>query len=361
MEYNLVQLFKVLMDENASDLHIASYSPPRLRVAGKLVPLDLPALGPTDTYNLCLSVLNEDQKQRLSIKRELDLSFSVKNLARFRANLYYESGRIAGTFRAIPFQAADLADLKVPDYLEFLCNKRRGIIVIAGQSGSGKTTTLASMLNYMNHTRFDHIVTIEDPIEYTHTHKNCIITQREIGVDVENFSQATSNILKQDPNIVMVSDIPDCDTLFNILTLAETGHLVLASVTTHNLFSTLVKFIELFPKEKHFQIMNMIAINLESVICQTLLPSTSGGKVLAVEHIRITDSIRPWIRSGEFEKISQFIKNECPKEFGGSLNKNLIELIGKGFISKEAALSKTFDPVEFQNLIQNTRKKTVPA
>ena len=227
MNFTLPQLVKALIDQGGSDLHISTDSPPRLRVDGHLLPLDIPPLTGVETKQLCMSVLTEEQKRELENSKELDLAFSVKNLARFRANIYHQKGNISAAFRVIPFKVYGLDELGLPSILKTLCSLPRGLILVTGPTGSGKSTTLAAMINHINEARRDHIVTIEDPIEFVHAHKNCLVNQREVGQDTNSFARALKSVLREDPDVILVGELRDLETISLALSAAETGHLVL--------------------------------------------------------------------------------------------------------------------------------------
>ena len=244
MEYNLPQLFKTLIDQGASDLHISALTPPRLRIDGQLVPLNLPALTPEQSMSLCYSILTESQKKSFEESKEIDLAFSIRDLARFRANIYLERNHVAGAFRVIPFKIYTVQDLGLPSIITKICNLPRGLVLVTGPTGSGKSTTLAAMIDYINTHRFDHIVTIEDPVEFIHPHRNCVVNQREIGEDTETFAVALKSILRQDPDVVMVGEMRDPETIASALTIAETGHLVFGTLHTNSCVTSLNRIID---------------------------------------------------------------------------------------------------------------------
>jgi twitching motility protein PilT len=341
MDFTITQLFKTLVDEGGSDLHLASGTPPRVRIHGSLVPLRLPPLSPKDVEELCLCVLSDEQRKVLEVKREVDLAFTVKNLARFRANIYYDSGNVAGAFRVIPHKIPTIADLQLPKIAEQLCRLPRGLVLVTGQTGSGKSTTLAAMVNYINETRPDHIVTIEDPIEYVHTHKNCVINQREVGDDTNSFAMALRSVLRQDPDVIMVGELRDLETISAALTAAETGHLVFGTLHTNNCVSTLNRLIDVFPPHQQNQIRAQLSMTLEAVFSQILIPSIKGGRVLGMEIMRVNTPIKALIAEGKFNQIYSSMQSNQSETGMQTMNQCLCKLVERRLISKEMALSKT--------------------
>lgn len=350
MEYTLPQLFKTLMDQSASDLHIAANSPPRLRIDGSLIPLKLPPLKPQEAQELCYSVLTETQKKKFEKDLELDLAFSVKGLARFRANIFYESGNVAGAFRVIPYKIYTLEELNFPKVVGELCHLPRGLVLVTGPTGSGKSTTLASMINNINETRHDHIVTIEDPIEFLHPHKNCVVNQREVGDDTTSFARALKSVLRQDPDVILVGEMRDLETISAAISAAETGHLVFATLHTNSCVSTLNRIIDVFPPHQQTQIRTQLSMTLEAVISQILLPAKGGGRVLAMEIMRSNHAIRALINEGKFNQIYSAMQSGQGGTSMQTMNQALFRLTEKAFINKDEALTKSSLPDELMEM-----------
>ncbi|MBQ48264.1 MAG: type IV pili twitching motility protein PilT [Zetaproteobacteria bacterium] len=352
MEYNLPQLFKTLIDQGASDLHISALTPPRLRIDGQLVPLNLPALTPEQSMSLCYSILTESQKKSFEESKEIDLAFSIRDLARFRANIYLERNHVAGAFRVIPFKIYTVQDLGLPSIITKICNLPRGLVLVTGPTGSGKSTTLAAMIDYINTHRFDHIVTIEDPVEFIHPHRNCVVNQREIGEDTETFAVALKSILRQDPDVVMVGEMRDPETIASALTIAETGHLVFGTLHTNSCVTSLNRIIDSFPPFQQNQVRNQLSMSLEAVVSQILVPASSGGRVQAMEIMIPNTAIRALIYEGKFNQIYSAMQTGQSESDMKTMNQSLRELVRKRFISREMAMSKSSNPIELSELIK---------
>src|SRR3954465_9045796 len=280
---NLQALLKAMLDKGASDLHIPAASPPRLRIDNELVRLQTDPLTPVDTKTLCYSVMNDAQKLRFEEDLEIDFSFGIRGMARFRANVYLQQSCVAGAFRIVPYQIIPLEDLGLPPVVIELCDKPRGLVLVTGPTGSGKSTTLASMIDRINSKMRGHIVTIEDPIEFQHQHKNCLVNQREIGRDSQSFKRALMYILRQDPDVVLIGEMRDQETIEAALTVAETGHLCFATLHTNSAIQTINRIIDVFPAHQQAQIRAQLSFVLEGVVSQSLLPKIGGGRALALE------------------------------------------------------------------------------
>ena len=269
---NLHQLLKILVESNGSDLHITTNSPPQMRIDGHLAPMDFPPLNQVETKQLCYSVLTDAQKHKFEEENELDLSFGVKGLSRFRGNVFIQRGAVAGVFRVIPYKIMSFEELNLPPIVSELAARPRGLILVTGPTGSGKSTTLASIVDYINTSRSEHIVTIEDPIEYIHPHKSCIVNQREVGADTKGFKNALKYVLRQDPDVVLIGELRDLETIEAALTLAETGHLCLATLHTNSCAQTINRIVDVFPPYQQTQIRAQLSFVLEGVMSQALIP-----------------------------------------------------------------------------------------
>lgn len=348
----LHQLLKTMVDKGASDLHITTGSPPQLRLDGELVPFRVAALGPVDTKQLCYSVLTDEQKAHFEEDQELDLSFGVKNLARFRANVFMQKGAVAGVFRTIPFKIRSFSDLGLPPVLEDLCNKPRGLVLITGPTGSGKSTTLAAMIDKINSERHEHIVTMEDPIEFIHQHKNCVVNQREIGSDTKSFKKALKSVLRQDPDVVLVGEMRDLETIEAALTTAETGHLCFGTLHTNSAVQTINRVIDVFPAHQQSQIRAQLSFVLEGVVCQSLIPRASGkGRVAALEVMIPNSAIRNLIREDKMHQIYSQMQIGQGASGMRTLNQHLAQLQAAGTISLEEAIGSSSDSNELQQIM----------
>jgi twitching motility protein PilT len=348
---NLHQLLKAMVEKGASDLHLTTGSPPQLRVDGHLTPLRMDPLSPQDTKQACYSILTDAQKHRFEANNELDLSFGVKGLARFRANIFVQRGAVAGAFRTIPYKILSFEELGLPPVIEKLAQKPRGLILVTGPTGSGKSTTLAAMIDEINRERPDHIITIEDPIEFLHQHKRCVINQREIGTDATSFGQALRAALRQDPDVILLGEMRDLETISTALTAAETGHLVFGTLHTQSAPSTIDRMIDVFPAEQQEQVRTQIASSLQGVITQTLLPTLDGkGRVPALEILIPDDAIRNLIRSAKVEQIYSYMQTGSR---GGMLTmeQSLADLVVKGIVHSEEAITRSSRRQELTELL----------
>ncbi len=346
------QLLKVMIEKGASDLHITTGSPPQLRIDGKLHPLKMPALSPQETKQLCYSVLTDAQKHRFEDSNELDLSFSVQKLSRFRGNVFVQRGNVSGAFRAIPFKIMTFEELDLPPIVDELSKKPRGLILVTGPTGSGKSTTLASIIDRINQSRNEHIVTIEDPIEYLHPHKGCIVNQREIGSDTTSFKDALKYILRQDPDIVLIGEMRDLETIEAALTVAETGHLAFATLHTNSAVQTINRIVDVFPPYQQSQIRQQLSFVLEAVMCQTLLPRANGpGRVLALEVMIPNPAIRALMRDDKIHQLYSQMQIGQGKSGMQTMNQSLAALVTRKIVNAEAAKGRSPDVEELQQLI----------
>src|SRR6201996_8017474 len=297
LKVNLHQLLRAMIEKGASDMHITTGSPPLLRIDGAIVPLKLPPLSPIETKQLCYSVLTEEQKIQFEKNKELDLSFGVKNLSRFRANIFMQRGAVSGAFRSIPFKILSFDELGLPPAVAELSTKPRGLVLVTGPTGSGKSTTLASIIDKINSETRQHIMTVEDPIEYLHPHKRSIVNQREVGSDTSTFKHALKYVLRQDPDVVLVGEMRDLETIEAALTIAETGHLVFATLHTNSAIQSINRIINVFPPHQQTQIRQLLSFCLQAVVSQQLVPkSFQPGRCMALEMLLPTPAIRNLIR-----------------------------------------------------------------
>jgi len=346
------QLLKAMIEKGASDLHITTGSPPQLRIDGKLVPLKMPPMSPQETKQLCYSVLTDAQKHKFEETNELDLSFSVQKLSRFRGNVFVQRGNVAGAFRAIPFKILTFDELGLPPVVQTLVQKPRGLILVTGPTGSGKSTTLASMIDRINQDRNEHIVTIEDPIEYLHPHKGCVVNQREIGADTTSFKAALKYILRQDPDVVLIGELRDLETIEAALTVAETGHLAFATLHTNSAVQTINRIVDVFPPYQQSQIRQQLSFVLEAVMCQTLIPRANGpGRALALEIMVPNQAIRALMRDDKIHQIYSSMQMGQGKSGMQTLNQCLAMLVTKRLVDTETAKSRSPDIEELNALI----------
>ncbi|MEW6585068.1 MAG: type IV pilus twitching motility protein PilT [Nitrospirota bacterium] len=349
----LYDLLKMMIEKNASDLHITTGSPPRLRIDGKLVNVDNPPLNPADTKALCYSILTDAQKHKFEENNELDLSFGVKGLSRFRANIFMQRGAVAGAFRTIPFEIRGFRELGLPEIVIEMVKKPRGLILVTGPTGSGKSTTLAAMVDRINSERYDHIITIEDPIEYLHPHRKCLINQREVNADTMSFKSALRYVLRQDPDVVLIGEMRDLETIEAALTVSETGHLTLATLHTNSAVQTINRIIDVFPPHQQEQIRVQLSFVLEGIFAQQLIPKKTGtGRVLAVELLVPNPAIRNLIREDKIHQIYSMMQTGQAKFGMQTMNQSLYELFTKSLISYEDAVGRSPIPDEIIQMIQ---------
>jgi len=354
MQVNLQQLLKAMCEQGASDLHITTGSAPQLRIDGQLVPLRLNPMNGVETKQLCYSVLTDSQKMKFEEAQELDFSFGVRNLSRFRANLFMQKGAVAGAFRTIPFQIKSCSELGLPPVIEELCNKPRGLILVTGPTGSGKSTTRAAMIDKINTERHEHIITVEDPIEYLHPHKGCVVNQREIGADTASFKLALKYILRQDPDVVLLGEMRDLETIEAALVTAETGHLCFATLHTNSAVQTINRIVDVFPANQQSQIRTQLSFVLEGIISQSLLPHASGkGRVPATEVMIPNAAIRNLIREDKLHQIYSQMQIGQGKSGMQTMNQTLAQLYLTRRITLEEAIGHSSEPEELEQLIAN--------
>jgi twitching motility protein PilT len=348
------QLLKVMVDHGASDLHITVDSPPQLRIDGSLAPLRTDPLTAVDTKQLCYSILTDAQKLRFEEDQELDLSFDMKQMARFRANIFMQRGAVAGAFRMVPFKIVPLEDLGLPKVVGELCERPRGLVLVTGPTGSGKSTTLASMIDRINSKHRSHIVTIEDPIEFVHQHKGCLVNQREVGSDTQSFKRALKYILRQDPDVVLVGEMRDMETIEAALSIAETGHLAFATLHTNSCVDSINRIVDVFPAQQQAQIRAVLSHVLQGVISQTLIPKATGsGRCLAAEVMVPNAAIRNLIREDKIHQIYSQMQIGQTKFGMQTLNQALCDLYGKGLVALDEVMSASSDTEELRTMIGN--------
>ncbi len=349
---NLHQLLKAMIEKGASDLHITTNSPPQLRIDGKLQPMQMPPLSPADTKQVCYSILTDTQKHKFEENNELDLSFGVRGLSRFRANVFMQRGAVAGAFRSIPYKVMTMEELGLPKAVLDITQKPRGLVLVTGPTGSGKSTTLASIIDRVNSERHDHIVTIEDPIEYLHPQKNCIVNQREVGADTKSFTNALKYILRQDPDVVLIGEMRDLETIEAALTVAETGHLAFATLHTNSCVQTINRIVDVFPPYQQSQVRAQLSFVLEGVMCQSLLPRANGpGRALALELMVPNPAIRNLIREDKVHQIYSQMQIGQEKFGMQTMNQSLASLYQRRLIALEDAMARSHDQEELKTLI----------
>ena len=354
---NLHQLLKAMVEKGASDMHITAGAPPLLRIDGEVIPLKLPPLTPVDTKHLSYSIMTEEQKIAFEKDSELDLSFGVKNLSRFRGNIYLQRGAVAAAIRTIPFKILSYEELGLPQVIADIANKPNGLVLVTGPTGSGKSTTLASIIDKINSEQRVHILTIEDPIEYLHPHKMAVVNQREIGADTASFKGALRYVLRQDPDVVLVGEMRDLDTIEAALTIAETGHLVFATLHTNSAVSTINRIVDVFPPHQQDQIRNKLSFVLQGVITQQLMPRAGQpGRCLAMEILVPNAAIRNLIRENKIHQIYGSMQVGQDKHGMMTLNQSLMNLYLRRFISLEQALLQSNEADELKGMIEQRAK-----
>jgi len=352
-QISLSELLRKLAELGGSDLHITTGSPPQVRVDGHLRPLEsYRVLTSADTKQLAYSVLTDAQKHRFEENLELDFSFGVKGLSRFRANIFNQRGAVGAVFRAIPYEIKPFEDLGLPAVVKLLCDKPRGLILVTGPTGSGKSTTLAAMVDKINRDRHEHILTIEDPIEFLHNHKGCLINQREVNADTHGFASALRTALRQDPDVVLVGEMRDLETIESALRIAETGHLTLATLHTNSASSTINRIIDVFPSDQQAQIRAQLSLVLEGILCQALLPRAEGsGRAMALEILVPNGAIRNLIREDKVHQIYSMMQTGQDKYGMQTFNQALATLYHKRQITMDTALQRSSNVDELRELI----------
>jgi twitching motility protein PilT len=351
-EIALSELLRKMIENGGSDLHITTNSAPMVRVHGVLRPLEYPELTPAETKQLAYSVLTDAQKHRFEETLELDFSFGIKGLSRFRANIFNQRGAVGAVFRSIPYEIRSFEELGLPTVIEKLCEKPRGLILVTGPTGSGKSTTLAAMVDKVNRDRHEHIITVEDPIEYLHGHKSCIVNQREVHADTHNFANALRAALRQDPDVVLIGEMRDLETTETALRIAETGHLTFATLHTNSAASSINRIIDIFPSGQQAQIRTQLSMVLEGIVTQSLLPRANGqGRALAMEVLVPNSAIRNLIREDKIHQVYSMMQTGQDKFGMQTFNQSLATLYFKKQITLEMAMARSSNSDELQDLI----------
>jgi twitching motility protein PilT len=348
---DFADIITTVLDRGASDLHISVGSPPIIRVNGSLERLDLPVLRPQDTRELVYGILNQSQRQRLETELEIDFSYAVPGRARFRVNGYYQRASLGAAFRLVPTSIKTLSELKLPKSLGDWVNKPRGLVLVTGPTGSGKSTTLASLINEINETRACHIMTVEDPIEFLHRHKRSMINQREVGADTHSFTAALRSVLRQDPDVILVGEMRDLETIQIAMTAAETGHLVFGTLHTSDAPQTVDRVIDVFPAHQQAQVRVMLANSLQGVCCQQLLPTVGGtGRTVVTEVLNPTPAVRNLIREGKTHQIYSVMQTGSAHGMQ-TMDFSLAELVRAGRITSNVAFDRCHSPEELKRIL----------
>ncbi len=349
---SLRTLLDEMIERDASDLHITAGDRPKLRIDGDIVNASSEhVLQPRDTLQLAYSVLTENQKKRFEMEDELDFSFGIQNLSRFRGNVFRQRGCVSMVIRQIPFQIKTFDELQLPGVIAGMADKPRGMVLVTGPTGSGKSTTLAAMIDKINTERRGHIITVEDPIEFIHRHRSCIINQREVGADTKSFATALKYALREDPDVILIGEMRDLETIQAALTIAETGHLVFATLHTNSAAEAINRIIDVFPSHQQSQVRAQLAFVLEGIVTQTLLPKMSGrGRAMAAEILVVTPAIRALIRDDKVHQIYSLMQSG--KKFGmQTLNDSLYQLYVSRQVSADECVRASSDPNEFLRMI----------
>src|ERR687897_2583560 len=348
----LPELLQTLVENNGSDLHITTDTPPQIRIHGHMKRLDLPAMGPAETKALAYSVLTDQQKKRFEEALELDFSFGIRGIARFRCNVFNQRGSVAAVYRVIPEVIKSFNELGLPPVLATLAERPRGLVLVTGPTGSGKSTTLAAMIDKINKERHGHILTIEDPIEFMHPHQNCLVNQREVHSDTQSFSAALRAALREDPDIVLIGEMRDLETVEAALRIAETGHLTFGTLHTNSASSTINRIIDVFPSHQQSQIRTQLSLVIEGIVCQALLPKADGkGRVASLEILVPTAGIRNLIREDKVHQIYSAMQTGQEKLGMQTMNQSLATLYFKRTITLDTAMNSSSNRDELQEMI----------
>lgn len=348
----LHQLLKAAVKQGASDLHIVAGSPPVLRVDGRIVRVKSPDLTSDQSREVCYQILTEAQKSRFEATKELDFSFGIKGVARFRANLFFQKGHVSGVYRRIPLDIPDIEVLGLPKVVSEMVNYPTGLVLVTGPTGSGKTTTIAALIDKLNRERRSHIVTLEDPIEYLHSHKSCIVNQREVGVDTVSYRSALKHVLRQDPDICMMGELRDLETIEAAMNICETGHLVFATLHTNSAISTITRIVNVFPSDQQDRIRTQLSLTLNATISQRLIPAATGGMAVAMEVMILNGSIRNLIRENKLHQVYGMMQVGQDKSGMITLNQSLLQLVLKRRIDVRTSFAYSADPEELDKMLK---------
>jgi len=355
---SLPALLKTMVDQDASDLHITVGVPPEFRIQGKMVKVKTDPLSNQDTKEICYSVLTDSQKSEFEKSYEIDFSFGIKDISRFRGNLFYQRGAVAGVFRRIPLNIPDFDTLKLPPVLKKIIRRPNGLILVTGPTGSGKTTSLAAMLDILNREEYGHMLTVEDPIEFVHPHKNCIVNQREVGVDTKSFGSALKRVLRQDPDFILVGELRDAETIEMALTMAETGHLVFGTLHTNSAIQSINRIINVFPPHQQMQTRQVLSFTLQCVLSQQLIPkSFSPGRCMSCEILIPTMAIRNLIREDKIHQVYSSMQAGQDETGMQTMNQSLVSLVRSGALSKADAIENSFMQDELTKLLASVQEK----
>ena len=351
---NLRELLEILIEKNASDLHLAVGSPPQIRVDGRLLSLDMDALTPDATKKLAYSMMSEKQKQRFEENSELDMSFGIENMSRFRCNVFVQRGNVSVALRQIPYKVPSFEELGVDKAIIEMANLPRGLVLVTGPTGSGKSTTLAALIDKVNRERHSHILTVEDPIEYLHRHQNCLVNQREVGSDTKSFAIALKYALRQDPDVVLVGEMRDLETVSEALNISETGHLTFATLHTNSCAETINRIVDVFPTNQQEQIRVTVSFVLQGVVSQQLVPRIGGGRVLATEVMICTPAVRALIRDDKIHQIYSMIQSG--QKYGmRTMNMSLAELHLSRKITIGEAMARSSNVQELNEMLSRVQ------
>ena len=350
--FDFAEVLTRMATERASDVHLSPGFPPAIRVRGKIVPLtEYGPLSPQDTRDTIYNILNDDQRKRFESNKQLDLAYAVPGVSRFRVNCFFQRGSISAAFRRIPHEIPKLEELGLPPVLGEFTSKPRGFVLVTGPTGSGKSTSLAAMIDIINREREEHILTIEDPIEFLHQHKRCIVNQREIGADADDFSLALKAALREDPDVILVGEMRDIETMSTALTAAETGHLVFATLHTQSTAQTVDRIIDVFPSEQQKQVRMQLSIALQGIVTQQLLPTADGaGRVVGCEILVPTPAVRNLIREGKTHQIYSAIQTSGSLGMQ-TMDAHLAQLVRMGRITQDLAERRASVPEELKRLL----------
>jgi twitching motility protein PilT len=347
----LRELLELMVKRNASDLHITVGTPPILRIDGKLTKTDYEDLTPELTKKLAYSIMNERQRLKFEENSELDLSFGIEQLSRFRCNMFMQRGNVAIALRQIPYRVLSFEELGLPEVVPDLAEMPRGLVLVTGPTGSGKSTTLAALIDKINRERYLHIITVEDPIEYLHKHKNCIVNQREVHSDTKSFANSLKYALRQDPDVVLIGEMRDLETMEAALTISETGHLAFATLHTNSTAETINRIVDVFPTNQQEQVRIQLSFVVQGIVCQQLIPKIGGGRSLALEILIATPAVRAVIRDDKIHQIYSLI--QAGQKFGmKTMNQSLVELYMKKKVTYNDALARSTNIQEFEEMVR---------